>query len=81
MADEKIRWAESVAVFDQMLCDVIGDITTAAGCVAYLGAFTVSLCVHTCVHVHVYMYINMDVHTCVFVLFCHFSYYCNLIIV
>ena len=42
LADEKVRWAESVAQFDEMLVNVVGDVMIASGCVAYLGAFTVS---------------------------------------
>ena len=42
LADEKIRWAESVKGFDSMLVNVIGDVMMSAGVVAYLGAFTVS---------------------------------------
>lgn len=42
LADEKIRWAESVKIFDKMLVNVIGDVMMTAGVVAYLGAFTVS---------------------------------------
>lgn len=43
LADEKIRWAESVQGFDEMLVNVIGDVMMSAGVVAYLGAFTVSI--------------------------------------
>ena len=38
-----MRWAESVAQFDEMLVNVVGDVMIASGCVAYLGAFTVSV--------------------------------------
>ena len=43
LADEKIRWGEAVKTFDAMLFNVVGDIMIAAGAVAYLGTFTVSL--------------------------------------
>ena len=42
LADEKVRWAESVAQFDEMLVNIVGDVMIASGSVAYLGAFTVS---------------------------------------
>jgi len=42
LADEKVRWAESVAHFDSMLVNVVGDVMVSAGVVAYLGPFTVS---------------------------------------
>jgi len=42
LADEKIRWAESVDSFNKLLYNVIGDVMMAAGVVSYLGAFTVS---------------------------------------
>lgn len=48
LADEKVRWAESVAHFDSMLVNVVGDVMVSAGAVAYLGPFTVSqiCCIH-----------------------------------
>ena len=42
LADEKVRWAESVSTFDAMLVNMIGDVMVSAGVVAYLGPFTVS---------------------------------------
>lgn len=42
LADEKVRWGESVDNFNKLLVNVIGDVMMAAGVVAYLGAFTVS---------------------------------------
>jgi len=42
LADEKVRWAESVAHFDSMLMNVVGDVMVSAGVVAHLGPFTVS---------------------------------------
>ena len=43
LADEKVRWAESVKASDKMLVNIIGDVMVASGAVSYLGAFTVSL--------------------------------------
>lgn len=43
LADEKVRWAESVANFDSMLVNVVGDTMVAAAAVVYLGNFTVSM--------------------------------------
>lgn len=43
LADEKVRWAESVDNFNKLLVNVIGDVMMSAGVVAYLGAFTVSV--------------------------------------
>ena len=40
LADEKDRWAETVATFDSLLDAVVGDILLASGVVAYLGPFT-----------------------------------------
>ncbi|XP_065895241.1 dynein axonemal heavy chain 1-like isoform X2 [Dysidea avara] len=40
LADEKVRWGESVANFDVQLTNVIGDVMVSAGVVAYQGAFT-----------------------------------------
>lgn len=42
LADEKVRWAESVAAADEHLKNVTGDVVISSGCVAYLGPFTVS---------------------------------------
>lgn len=42
LADEKVRWAESVAANDELLTNIVGDAMISSGCVAYLGAFTVS---------------------------------------
>ena len=42
LADEKVRWAESVDIFNKLLYNVMGDVMMAAGVVSYLGAFTVS---------------------------------------
>ena len=42
LADEKVRWAESVKASDKMLVNIIGDVMVASGAVSYLGAFTVS---------------------------------------
>jgi dynein heavy chain len=40
LADEKVRWAESVKASDRMLVNIIGDVMVASGAVSYLGAFT-----------------------------------------
>ncbi|XP_066265765.1 dynein axonemal heavy chain 1-like isoform X2 [Branchiostoma lanceolatum] len=40
LADEKIRWAESVKYLDKMVDNAIGDVLAASGAVAYLGVFT-----------------------------------------
>ena len=37
-----MRWAESVAAGDELLKNIVGDVMISSGCVAYLGAFTVS---------------------------------------
>ena len=51
LADEKVRWAESVASFEKMVVNVVGDVMMSAGVVAYLGAFTVRH-THTRTHTH-----------------------------
>jgi len=61
LADEKVRWAESVANFDTQLTNVIGDVMVSAGVVAYQGAFTVRACI-------VYMHICTVIITCYCVL-------------
>jgi dynein heavy chain len=40
LADEKVRWAESVSLFDAQLKNIVGDVLVAAGSVAYLAPFT-----------------------------------------
>jgi len=40
LADEQIRWEESVKDFEVMINNVVGDVFIAAACVAYYGAFT-----------------------------------------
>ncbi|RUS78130.1 hypothetical protein EGW08_014103, partial [Elysia chlorotica] len=40
LADEEVRWEESVANFNIQLNNVVGDVFIAAACVAYYGAFT-----------------------------------------
>jgi len=42
LSDEKGRWLESVAHLDQIHSNILGDVLLSAGCVAYLGSFTVS---------------------------------------
>ena len=41
LADEKIRWHDTVTSLDHMIANIIGDVMVSAGFVAYLGAFTV----------------------------------------
>lgn len=45
LADEKVRWKETVQQLEYMVNNVAGDVLLAAGYVAYLGPFTVSVCV------------------------------------
>ncbi|KAJ3023365.1 Dynein heavy chain 6, axonemal [Thoreauomyces humboldtii] len=40
LADEQIRWAESVERLNQQIDDLVGNIFLSAACVAYFGAFT-----------------------------------------
>ncbi|XP_055873384.1 dynein axonemal heavy chain 6-like isoform X2 [Biomphalaria glabrata] len=40
LADEQIRWQESVADFEIQINNVVGDVFISAACVAYYGAFT-----------------------------------------
>ncbi|XP_029949300.1 dynein heavy chain 6, axonemal [Salarias fasciatus] len=40
LGDEQIRWEESVALFEQEITNVVGNVFIAAACVAYYGAFT-----------------------------------------
>ncbi|XP_059176449.1 dynein axonemal heavy chain 6-like [Physella acuta] len=40
LADEQVRWEESVASYNEQLNNVVGDVFLAAACVAYYGAFT-----------------------------------------
>ncbi len=41
LADEKVRWRETVQQLEYMVNNVAGDVLLAAGYVAYLGPFTV----------------------------------------
>lgn len=41
LADEKVRWQETVENLENMLDNISGDVLVAAGSVAYLGPFTV----------------------------------------
>jgi len=43
LADEKVRWRETVQQLDYMVNNVAGDVLLAAGYIAYLGPFTVSV--------------------------------------
>ncbi|TRY65354.1 hypothetical protein DNTS_005929 [Danionella cerebrum] len=40
LGDEQLRWQESIAVFEQEIHNVIGNVFIGAACVAYYGAFT-----------------------------------------
>ncbi|XP_054635035.1 dynein axonemal heavy chain 6 isoform X2 [Dunckerocampus dactyliophorus] len=40
LGDEQVRWEESVALYDQQIIDIVGNVFIAAACVAYYGAFT-----------------------------------------
>ncbi|XP_047430741.1 dynein axonemal heavy chain 6 [Mugil cephalus] len=40
LGDEQVRWDESVALFEQEIINVVGNVFIAAACVAYYGAFT-----------------------------------------
>lgn len=42
LADERIRWQETVQHLDYMINNISGDVLVSAGFVAYLGPFTVS---------------------------------------
>uniref|UniRef100_A0A4W3IJM0 Dynein axonemal heavy chain 1 n=1 Tax=Callorhinchus milii TaxID=7868 RepID=A0A4W3IJM0_CALMI len=42
LSDEKVRWQDTVRNLEYMVNNVSGDVLLAAGCVAYLGTFTVS---------------------------------------
>uniref|UniRef100_A0A8C4W100 Dynein axonemal heavy chain 1 n=1 Tax=Gopherus evgoodei TaxID=1825980 RepID=A0A8C4W100_9SAUR len=44
LADEKVRWQDTVQNLDYMINNVAGDVLISAGFVAYLGPFTVTLC-------------------------------------
>ncbi|KAM4706665.1 dynein axonemal heavy chain 6 [Discoglossus pictus] len=40
LGDEQVRWKESIALFEEEISNVIGNVFVAAACVAYFGAFT-----------------------------------------
>uniref|UniRef100_A0A4W6E6H0 Dynein axonemal heavy chain 6 n=1 Tax=Lates calcarifer TaxID=8187 RepID=A0A4W6E6H0_LATCA len=40
LGDEQVRWDESVALFEQEIINIVGNVFIAAACVAYYGAFT-----------------------------------------
>ncbi|XP_043266980.1 dynein axonemal heavy chain 6 [Venturia canescens] len=40
LSDEQIRWKELIKGFEERIINLTGDILVAAGCLAYLGAFT-----------------------------------------
>jgi dynein heavy chain len=41
LSDEKGRWLESVEYLEKTLSKILGDVLISAGCIAYLGSFTV----------------------------------------
>lgn len=43
LADEKVRWQDTVENLDYKINNITGDVLVAAGFVAYLGPFTVSV--------------------------------------
>lgn len=43
LGGEKDRWSENAVVLNDSLVNVVGDVLLAAGCVAYLGCFTVDV--------------------------------------
>lgn len=43
LADEKVRWQDTVESLDDKITNSSGDVLVAAGFVAYLGPFTVSV--------------------------------------
>nr|XP_046259789.1 dynein axonemal heavy chain 6 isoform X2 [Scatophagus argus] len=40
LGDEQVRWEQSVALFEQEIINIVGNVFIAAACVAYYGAFT-----------------------------------------
>ena len=42
LADEKVRWQETVEILSKILSNIIGDILICSGSIAYLGFFNVS---------------------------------------
>ena len=42
LADEKVRWQETVEILSKILSNILGDILICAGSIAYLGFFNVS---------------------------------------
>ncbi|KAI9224248.1 dynein heavy chain and region D6 of dynein motor-domain-containing protein [Blastocladiella britannica] len=42
LADEQIRWTDSVAKLNKLMEEIVGNVFVAAACVAYFGAFTSS---------------------------------------
>lgn len=40
LADERVRWQESIALFQLEINNLIGNVFIGAACVAYYGAFT-----------------------------------------
>lgn len=48
LADEKVRWKETVQDLEYMVNNVAGDVLLSAAYVAYLGPFTVSHRLSSC---------------------------------
>lgn len=40
LADERVRWQESIVLFELEINNVVGNVFIGAACVAYYGAFT-----------------------------------------
>jgi hypothetical protein len=40
LADEQVRWKESVERFDAQILALVGDVLLSAGCISYYGPFT-----------------------------------------
>jgi len=40
LSDEAVRWEQKIAIYNEQITNVIGDVLIAAACVAYYGAFT-----------------------------------------
>ena len=40
LADEHVRWQETVATLDEKILNLIGDVFISAACISYYGPFT-----------------------------------------
>lgn len=52
LGSEKDRWSESALALNDSLVNVVGDVLLAGGCVAYLGCFTVDVCIPHTIHIN-----------------------------